>query len=137
MDRRTRAEQLQLKYRRTAGKARGREQRIDPAAIDDLLRRTESSDAEERNQAALLLCPCHVQANVTSVWDRLLAMVDDPNLHVRTTIFHTLCDGSPREREGDVVQALEKLYHDPDPKLRRRARQLLASYRRTGKLNIL
>ncbi len=42
-----------------------------------------------------------------------------------------------RELEEWLVGIIEGLYHDPDLKLRRRARKLLAHHRRTGKLNIL
>ena len=41
------------------------------------------------------------------------------------------------EREEEVVRAIERMYNDPDLKLRRRVRALLASYRRTGKINVL
>ena len=83
------------------------------------------------------LCPCHVQTNIPEVWDRLLEMTNDPDPKVRGTILHTLADGSPRERETQIVQAIEGMYHDPDPKLRRRVRRLLAQYRRTGNINVL
>lgn len=90
-----------------------------------------------RCEAARELCPCHVQANHVRVWDRLIALADDPDARVRATILHTLADGSPREREAEIVQTLEKMYHDPDEKLRRQVRKLLAQYRRSGKINVL
>ncbi|HZG67418.1 MAG TPA: HEAT repeat domain-containing protein [Herpetosiphonaceae bacterium] len=83
------------------------------------------------------LCPCHVQADIEQVWDRLIAMVHDPEAKVRSSVLHALCDGSPRVRESEIVRAIESMYHDPDPKLRRHVRHVLASYRRTGKINIL
>jgi HEAT repeat protein len=137
MARATRAEQISAGFRRKMRKARGREERLDHEEIAELLRWTEAEDAEIRNEAVQNLCPCHVQANIAPVWDRLIAMVDDPDARVRSTILHTLCDGSPRERETEIVQAIERMYNDPDPKLRRRVRWLLATYRRTGKVNVL
>ena len=47
-----------------------------------------------------------------------------------------LCDGSPRERESEVVAAVELLANDSDHKIRRRARRALAAYRRTGQINV-
>lgn len=64
-------------------------------------------------------------------------MVNDPNVKVRKTVLHTLADGSPREREAEVVAAIETLYNDPDKKLRKAVRHLLAIYRRIGKINVL
>jgi hypothetical protein len=64
-------------------------------------------------------------------------MVSDEDARVRADVFHTFCDGSPRAREGDVVRALERMQRDPDPKLRRRVRKMLAHYRAGGSINIL
>jgi hypothetical protein len=64
-------------------------------------------------------------------------MVADPDTSVRSHVLHVLCDGSPRHRVDDVVCGLEALARDPDVKLRRRARKVLAHYRRTGRVNIL
>jgi hypothetical protein len=36
-----------------------------------------------------------------------------------------------------VVAAIERFEQDPDEKLRRRARKLLAHYRRGGRINVL
>ena len=56
---------------------------------------------------------------------------------MRSIVLHTLCDGSPEERRGEVVQALERLAQDADRRLRRRARDVLAKHRRTGRVNFL
>jgi hypothetical protein len=87
--------------------------------IDDLLDLTRSDDARERNEALRVLCPCHVKFNDRRVWDR------------------ALCDGSPRERNAEVVAAVERMQHDSDDKLRRRARKVMAQYRKTGQINVL
>ena len=137
MDKRTRHEQISAKYLEIGPRAKGREQRLQPDQIDGLLTLTQHEDAKVRCKAAQALCPCHVQANHDKIWDRLIEMANDPDAHVRSTILHTLGDGSPRSREADVVQALEKMYHDPDVKIRKRVRGLLAQYRRTGKINVL
>ncbi len=90
-----------------------------------------------RNRAVQQLCPCKVKANHAEVWNRVLAMVTDEDAKVRSTVLHTLCDGSPHEREAEVVTAVESFYHDPDRKVRRQARKVLSHYRRTGRINIL
>ena len=48
-----------------------------------------------------------------------------------------MSDGSPKEREGEVLAALARLAEDTDDSIRRRARKALAEHRRTGKLNVL
>lgn len=105
--------------------------------IDDLLETTRSADARERRRAIQALCPCHVKVNDARVWDRALGMVDDPDRTVRSIVLHMLADGSPAEREAEVVAAVERLRNDPDLKLRRQARRLLARYRAGGRINVL
>jgi HEAT repeat protein len=78
-----------------------------------------------------------VKANDDRIWDRLLDMAKDEDAKVRADVFHTLCDGSPRSRQAEIVAALERMQQDPDLKLRRRVRKLLGHYRATGEINIL
>jgi hypothetical protein len=52
-------------------------------------------------------------------------------------VLHLLCDGSPRERNTEVVAAVERMQRDPDDKLRRQARKVMAQYRKTGNINVL
>jgi hypothetical protein len=83
------------------------------------------------------LCPCHLKRNDAQVWDRLIAMATDDDPKVRSTVLHVLCDGSPRSREQEVIAALPRMQRDNDEGLRRRARKVLAQYRRTGTVNVL
>lgn len=106
-------------------------------SVDVWLARTYDREAQVRKQAAHHLCPCRLQADYPRVWERLLAMVQDPDRKVRAQVFHSLADGSPRSREPQVVAAIESMRDDPDPSLRRHVRQLLAHYRRGGRLNVL
>lgn len=105
--------------------------------IDELLELTHSDDPRERNEALRVLCPCHVKFNERRVWDRALEMAADPDVKVRATVLHLLCDGSPRERNAEVVAAVERMQQDADDKLRRRARKVMAQYRKTGNINVL
>jgi hypothetical protein len=125
------------KYGRHQSTVKGREIATDPESIPELLRLTRDEDAATRASAIQCLCPCHVQRYNSEVWDRLFELARDPDLNVRKTIFHILGDGSPNDRVHDVISAMESMFHDPDPKLRRRVRQFLAQYRRTGRVNIL
>jgi len=59
----------------------------------------------------------------------------DPDSKVRSYVLHNLVDGSPSSRKDEVVAALERMQQDPDPQLLRRARRLVAYYRRTGTVN--
>ena len=83
------------------------------------------------------MCPCHLQEEVPDFWARVLEMVDDENLAVRKQVMHTLCDGSPASLQVEVMLAMETFNHDADTDLRRMAHKVIASYHRTGKLNIL
>ena len=103
--------------------------------IEQALGHTLDPDAKTRRAALHRLCPCQVRSDVPEIWDRLLEMQGDPDLTVRSIILHNLCDGSPHSREPEVLAAIEALAHDPDRQLRRRARQALAVYRRTGRIN--
>ena len=105
---------------------------LDQALID-----TRHPDPKTRIRALHELCPCQVKADYPDIWDRVLEMVTDEDAKVRGHVLHVLGDGSPKDREAEVVQAVERYWNDPDPGLRRRARKLLSSYRRTGRINHL
>jgi hypothetical protein len=110
--------------------------RIRRSELADWLARTHSPSAETRRVAVRALCPCHVRADRDAVWDRLIEMSTDEDRKVRSHVIHALTDGSPRDRERDVIGALGRMQLDPDPGLRRRARRILAFYRRTGAWNV-
>jgi HEAT repeat protein len=137
MTRLTVQDQARAGYRRRARNVGGREARLEPTAVEQFLALTHDDDPALRCEAARALCPCHVQADIDRVWDRLIEMARDPDPKVRASVLHALCDGSPHAREAEVVQAIESMYHDPDLRLRRHVRRVLATYRRLGKINIL
>jgi hypothetical protein len=110
--------------------------RIRGRDVDAWVERTRSEDVEVRRLAVRALCPCHVRADHHTVWDRLLEMTTDPDRRVRSHVVHALTDGSPRDRECEIVAALECMQADPDTLLRRRVRKIMAVYRRTGAWNI-
>jgi hypothetical protein len=82
------------------------------------------------------LCPCHVKFNDVRIWERALALADDPIATVSATMLHLLCDGSPRERHTDVMATAARMQRDPDEKLCRRTRKFMAEFRRTGNINV-
>jgi len=105
--------------------------------VEDLISLTHDADPRVRARAVRELCPCELKRNDAAVWDRVLEMVTDPDAKVRSLVLHTLCDGSPKERVDDVVAALEVLARGDDRGLRRRARDVLAKHRRTGRVNFM
>ena len=111
--------------------------RVMPREVDAWLSLTHHGDPKVRSKAVRALCPCHVKRQDDRIWERIFEMASDEDAHVRSTILHALGDGSPRALEAQVVASLEAMRDDPDPSLRRRVRKLLASYRRTGKVNVL
>ena len=108
---------------------------MQPRTIDEVLRETYDADPALRKRAVRELCPCELKVNDSEAWDRILELTRDRAVGVRRNALHTLIDGSPREREPEIVGALEGMRDDPDAKLRRHARKLLARYRRTGRIN--
>jgi hypothetical protein len=70
-----------------------------------------------------LYSPCKVQKDFDVIWARVLEMTDDPDPIVRYQVLHTLCDGSPKEREADIISALQKMWNDPEDKIRRAVRR--------------
>jgi hypothetical protein len=64
-------------------------------------------------------------------------MSSDPEPRVRGGVVHLLADGSPRHRALEVVDALDTLRNDDDKVVRKNVRRVLASYHRTGRINIL
>lgn len=107
------------------------------AEVEELIAWSHDPDSRTRKIAVINLCPCHVRANIPAAWDRVLEMTHDPDPVVRRAVVHMLTDGSPREREPQVVAALAGLRNDPDHGVRRTVRRVLASYARTGRINIL
>ena len=104
--------------------------------VGHFLEQTYDSDPRVRKSAVVHLCPCHVKRNRDDVWDRMLSMAHDGDRDVRNAVLHVLTDGSPRDRALQVVGILEAMQGDVDARLRRKARHILAHYRRTGDLNI-
>jgi vesicle coat complex subunit len=106
-------------------------------SLEEFMKATHDPSAKVRKMALRELCPCHVKHDVKEFWDRIIEMIDDEDSEVRYQVLHNLCDGSPASREEDVIEALEKLHNDKDKYVRRRVHQVLTSYRKTGKWNIL
>jgi HEAT repeat protein len=105
--------------------------------IDHILELTADDDPLVRRLALKNLCGCHVRADVPRVWDRLYDLIDDPDAGVRFEVVHAFGDSSPNHRAHEIAAAVERLYNDPDPHLRKRVRKLITHYRKTGSVNAL
>jgi len=105
--------------------------------IPGWLELTQSPDPRQRGAALRALCPCELKSKVSQVWQRVLEMAADPDAAVRRWVVHVLCDGSPALYRGEIVRVLEGLYQDPDDRVRRTVRKVLANHRHTGNLNTL
>lgn len=110
---------------------------IETTDIDEVITLSKHSDPVVRQKALREMCPCRVKTDINDFWNRVLEMIDDPATNVRQQVLHTLCDGSPVHMEDAVVEALQKFNIDSDKEIRRKAHKALASYRRSGKWNIL
>lgn len=105
--------------------------------ISEYLRRTYDPDPRKRKAALKDLCPCHVRADIPELWERIFELLKDEEGIVRDQALHALGDGSPSHLEERIVEAVEGLYNDPHPDVKKKARRVLNSYRRTGKWNVL
>jgi HEAT repeats len=103
-------------------------------AIDGLLELSRSPDSLVRQLACRNLCTCHVRADDDRIWGRLLELLGDPDPGVRGDVIHAITDSTPAPRVPAVIQALESRHNDPDARIRRQVRKVLAHYRRTGKV---
>ena len=104
-------------------------------SIAELLEATRDPNPQVRKAATRDLCPCETKVNDPDAWNRVIEMTTDPESEVRRIALHAILDGSPRSRRAEVIRALEGMYHDPHPRLRRQARKVLARHRATGKVN--
>ena len=102
-----------------------------------LLELSRDRDPKVRRKAIQALCPCEVKLHDSEIWQRFLEMADDPNPLVRRSIVHVVCDGSPTVYETRILGVLEKLRIDPDERVSKPARRVLAAHRHSGTLNVL
>ena len=106
-------------------------------ATDECIARSHDANPAVRRLVVREMCPCKTLRTVDKIWTRLFEMCGDPDAVVRYNVVHTLCDGSPKEKETEIVESLETLWNDPDEAVRRRVRRALNSYRRCGNWNVL
>jgi hypothetical protein len=102
-------------------------------SLEDL----DHADAKVRLRVLRDLCPCHVRRNVPDIWNRVLHLVHDDDVRVRSAVLHLIADGSPTDRAEEMAWAVGTMVNDADLKLRRRARRVLAAFRRDGSVNVL
>ena len=106
-------------------------------SVDDYINWTYHPNPQERRKALKELCPCHVRADLDQIWNRIFECTSDPDPLVRDQALHALGDGSPHHLEDRIVEIVEKMYNDEDARVKKKARKMLNSYRRTGKWNVL
>ncbi|XP_060574177.1 uncharacterized protein LOC132731896 [Ruditapes philippinarum] len=105
--------------------------------IETIISLTKHNSARVRQRALKEMCPCRVKEDLSDFWNRVMEMIDDESATVRYQVMHTLCDGSPSHMEDNVADALDIFNNDADKKIRRKAHQVLTTYRRTGKWNVM
>lgn len=107
------------------------------STVEEHLQCTYYPDALQRKRALKELCPCHVRADFEQLWERIFELTEDEAGIVRDQALHALGDGSPRHLEERIIETVERLYNDPEPSVRKKARRMMNSYRRTGRWNVL
>jgi len=105
--------------------------------VNTIITLTKDENPQIRVAALKNMCPCRVKADVDLFWTRVIEMVNDIDASVRYQVLHTLCDGSPSHRETDIMAAIEVFNRDKNKDIRRKAHRVIASYKKTGKWNVL
>ena len=105
--------------------------------VAEYIQRTFDPDPKKRRRALKELCPCHVREDIPQVWERIFEMCEDEDGWVRDQAIHSLGDGSPGRLEEQILTVIEDKYNDPHPEVKKKARKMLNTYRRTGKWNVL
>ena len=105
--------------------------------VSEYIQRTYDPDPKKRRRALKELCPCHVQQDIPQVWERIFEMCEDEDGWVRDQAIHSLGDGAPSRLEEQIIKVIEEKYNDPHPDVKKKARKMLNTYRRTGKWNVL
>ena len=105
--------------------------------IEKFLQNSHNPNPNKRRKALKELCPCTVRADIEELWERIFECLRDEDPLVRDQALHNLGDGSPAHLEERIVEAVEELYNDPHPKVKKKARRMLNAYRRTGKWKVL
>jgi len=106
-------------------------------STEEFIKDTFNEDVRCRRKALQDICPCRVKAKVEEFWTRIIELSEDEDPLVRYQALHNLCDGSPVELEGRVIEVATRMTHDSDNKVRRAANRVLTIYRKTGKWNVL
>jgi hypothetical protein len=111
------------KYQKTVYKVG--ERRAGREQIAELLEKANSTDAEERCEAAENLCPCHVRKRIDAVWDALYKMLEDPDVKVRRAAWHTLEDGGTPDDPAldEIVERARK--NETDRQVQNLMRQVM------------
>ncbi|KAK5575474.1 hypothetical protein RB653_006607 [Dictyostelium firmibasis] len=99
--------------------------------MEQYLSLTYSDDSRTRLATLRTMCPCKVKADIDQFYDRIIEMSKDSDRNIRYQAMHNLCDGSPAWREEAVIQTLESMHNDSDPKIRRRIHNILTHYKHT------
>ena len=105
--------------------------------IHEIIQLTKHDDAQVRLKATQCLCPCQVKKDFGTAYERLFEMVEDPDPLVRYQVLHNICDGSPKQYESRILEALNKFGRDPDKKIRKAQNKVLTSVLRGGTWNVM
>ena len=104
--------------------------------FDDILSLLDSDESKIRSMAIERLRESRIQ-DEESFWDKMFEMVKDTSAEVRLQVLLAISEGAEESMEPRLTEALESFNRDKDGDIKRKAHKIIASYSRTGKLNVL
>ena len=104
--------------------------------FDDIMSLLDSSESKVRTMAIERLRESRID-DKEKFWDKIFEMVKDSSTDVRLQVLLAISEGADESMEPRLTEALEDFNRDKDGDIKRKAHKIIASYSRTGKLNVL
>ncbi len=104
--------------------------------FDDIMSLLDSSESKVRFMAIERLRESRID-DEEKYWDKIFELVKDSSAEVRLQVLLAISEGADESMEPRLTEALEDFNRDKDGDIKRKAHKIIASYSRTGKLNVL
>jgi HEAT repeat protein len=104
--------------------------------FEEIMSLLDSPESKVRSIALERLRESKIEDELT-FWNKIFELVEDAAAEVRLQVLLAISEGGDESMEPRLTNALEKFNRDKDSDIKRKAHKIIASYSRTGKLNVL